>query len=175
MDTNIRLKERTKETDSLCNKFDCGNLVINRFLVEQSCDTDISKTFLMIENNTKLIGFFSLSCNSLLEMRKNKIVESKAAIALKMFAIDKEYQHTKIKGYGHTYATLMLFICLDLIDTIKNKYIGAECIILNSTNEGYKLYKNKGGFNTLDSEYELPDSNENIDAIKMYKVINSQV
>ena len=88
-----------------------------------------------------------------------------------MFAIDKKYQNTKIDGYGHTYAHFMLNACIDRIKEIKNKYIGAECIILNSTKAGYELYKNIGDFYEIDEEYRFPDYYENSSSIKMYRSI----
>lgn len=177
MDIKINFVERTIKNDEMCNSFDCGNSVLDNFLRNESCDTDISKTYLMIEDDVKLIGFYSLTCSSLLEINdKNKNVESYIpAICLKMFAIDKKYQDIKITGYGHTYAHFMLTACIDKIKEIKDHYVGAECIILNSTKDGYELYKNVGDFHKLDGEYKLPDYSENPNAIKMYRSIYSKI
>lgn len=68
----------------------------------------------------------------------------------------------------------MLIVCLQLIEKIKNDFIGAECIVLNATREGYELYKNIGGFEELDDEYRLPDLYENKSPIKMYRSIESK-
>ena len=173
----INFVERTIKTDEMCSSFNCGNAILDNFIRYDSCNTSISKTYLMIEDDTKLIGFYSLCCSSLLEIKdeKNNIESSAPAICLKMFAIDKKYQDKIIDGYEHTYAHFMLTVCLDKIKEIKNQYIGAECIILNSTQEGYELYKNVGDFYELESDYELPDYNENPNAIKMYRSIDNML
>lgn len=92
-----------------------------------------------------------------------------------MFAIDNNYQKKKvnISNKEITYATVQLKICLNIIETISNKHIGATYIVLNSTKEGKNLYLNKGGFEVLDEneDYRLAKIEEDYDCISMIKQI----
>lgn len=116
MDTKISFIERTRKVDDLCKTFKCGNVVLDKFLRDESYDTDISKTYLMVENDINIVGFFSLSCSSLLEINNaNRIESSAPAVSIKMFAVDQEYQDKKNRK-------LWSYICKFYVDCVSTAY-----------------------------------------------------
>lgn len=162
------------DCDEMINNFCCGNQIIDNFLKNDSKDPDLSITYLLIDNNKTLVGFYSLICSSLLEVNEGKIVSSTPAIEIKMLAIDNNYQSKNIPNRNFTYAHLMLVHCIDKIDEI-TKSIGAEYIVLNSTPEGYNLYTKVGNFDVIDEDYLLPDWKSDPDAIRMAKQIRPKL
>lgn len=167
----------------LCFSFNCGNLIIDNFLKgPNSLDSSICKTYLFVscdDNNiiNDLIGFFSLSTDAMLEKSADytsgKIFNG-SAIRISMFAIDKRYQQLKIKTENseHTFASMMLLYCINRIEDIVKNDVGAAYIVLNSTSEGFNLYKHIGNFEVIDEDYLTPiHPSDGINCIAMYKPI----
>lgn len=171
MSIKLQIVPINLDNKSLTSSFDCGNVFINNFLYNHSLDENISKTFLLIQNDKIVIGFFSLCCSCLLEKNNDIYTTENPAIEIKMFAIDKNYHDTIIEEYGHTYAHFMLLQCLNLIEKISSNYVGASCCVLTATDDGYPLYKNVGGFEELEDDYMVPDSNNEKHQTQMYRAI----
>lgn len=167
----------------LCLKFSCGNIVIDNFLkTYKALDITISKTYLFIScgDNDRiidLIGFFSLSTDSMLEKADNSPVGkvfNGSAIRIMMFAIDKKYQQSKMNlaFNNRTFASTMLLYCIKVIRSIVNNHLGASYIVLNSTKEGFNLYSHTGKFEILDEDYAMPIHKEDgEECIMMYKPV----
>ena len=156
-----------EELKKLSSSFSCGNKIIDNFLKSSdSLESDICKTYVMIETERKeIIGFFSLCTDAVLSPPKYKD-ESRftfvgGAIRIYMFAIDEKYQKQSVEmvvseneTISKTYASILLLTCLDYIDEIANDYVGAMYIILSATKEGIGLYRNIGKFEFLSDEDE---------------------
>lgn len=159
----------------MINNIHCGNLIIDNFLKTQSRDPDQYITYLLIDSNKILVGFYSLICSSLLEVdSKGKIVSSIPSIEIKMLVIDKRYQSESIPNRNFTFAHFMLVNCIETINEI-SKSIGAEYKVLNSTEEGYNLYTNVGNFEIINEEYLLPDWKSDPDAKRMARQIRPKI
>ena len=186
--TLLEVAEYNEELQKLSSSFFCGNQFIDNFLKgHESLETDICKTFVMLQtyqlgDKTKqeIIGFYSLSSDSVLCFSElDSIMLEGGAIRIFMFAIDERYKHKKIRmnGEKRTYASVLILDCLNFIDEIVNTYLGAKYIILNSTKEGYYLYKYTGNFMKLteDEDLIMSDVAGNGDCVSMYKYIKEDL
>lgn len=166
----------------LCSLFSCGNIIIDSFLKSSdSRDPSICITYLFvskIENKIdKLIGFFSLSTDAILEKNdeyKTGKVFNGSAIRISMFAIDKKFQQIKTQTQDgiHTIASIMLLNCIEIIKNIVKNHVGAAYIVLNSTKEGKNLYQHTGKFEVIEEDYSTPiHEKDGIESISMLKPI----
>ena len=206
MDKNITKTIRYRirpfeEVQEYVNDFNCGNIRINNYLLNEACYFEIAKTYLFVKevcstnNNTSeeivtetyLIGFFSLCADSLIEediikavddssneKTTNNINQISSAIKIHMFAIDERYQKKRDLSLNEkpiTYAHCMLMMCLNIIEEIVKRYLGATYIVLYSTKEGEGLYKYVGGFEELEETMSVPKSESDIKLLPMYRVI----
>lgn len=127
----------------------------------------------------KIVGFYSIAADSVYSvddsLSQNRIIYNGGAIRIHMFAIDEKFHHKslKIDNEKKTYASVLLLDCLEQINHIVQKHVGATYIILSSTQAGYALYKNTGDFEELaeDDDIYLSDADGNEDCIPMYKYI----
>lgn len=188
MAKQILIVDLKREYLDKCSLFDCGNPYINGFLNSANAlNPDVCHTYLLIgiedqndmrNNNFEIIGFFSLTTDVVTTLERENVVFSGGAIRIKMFAIDNKYKKKKINVSGEqiTYASVQLKICLDIIESISNKYIGATYIVLNSTEEGKNLYLNKGAFEILDEDddYKVATIEEDTDCFPMYRQIRDE-
>ena len=122
--------------------------------------------------NDLLIGFFSISADGVMSSdRKRDNAILGPAIRIYMLAIDNRYKHKRIQlddGTGITYAHFMLEKCIETIQNIVNKNIGAELVTINSTEDGLHLYINAGKFERVE-EYDAilltTDSDEKLTSL----------
>lgn len=181
----LEVKKMNEELHQLCSSFSCGNQHIDSFLKSSnSVESDICKTYVLVRLNdenlcpVEVIGFYSLSTDSVLEKAEyesqTRIIQCGPAIRIYMFAIDKKYQHKRIKdtNTNMTIASMLLLDCLDTIEKIVTEDIGATFIILSATQEGKMLYKTTGEFSELDDDLDIPYIEGNgKECIEMYKPI----
>lgn len=174
----MRIVEHDQTYNQLASHFDCGNYYINYFLRTESLNNDISKTYLLVDEEAQyILGFFSLSADTLVEiLEREQYQQMGPAIRIYMFAVDKKYQHQKFNFCKKqcTIASFLLSYCIKKIKSIVQKNIGACFIILSSTHEGYQLYRNKGDFEVLDEDMKFIDIVGSTNMIDMYRNIEIQ-
>lgn len=168
----LRIDRLTEDNIELIKGFDCGNLGINRFLQFSSLDSLTAATY-VFHDDDEMIGFFSLCADAVKHADNNTLLGS--AIRILMFAIDNRYQkqHVLVNCTPMTYAHLMLDYCIDIIRNIVIRDLGAQLIILSSTNEGKNLYAHCGSFYEieLDDEMEFLEKEGDEKLIPMYRLV----
>lgn len=68
---------------------------------------------------------------------------------------------------------VLLIDCIERINEIRNQHIGFAFITLNSTNEGYNLYK-RNDFETLENDMSFSKEDSGLKCIPMYYAIDIQ-
>lgn len=183
----IVFEEYNEELQKLSSSFSCGNITIDNFLRSaQSLETDICKTYVMIETDkNEIIGYFSLAADAVLNppdySDMNKLTFIGGAIRIYMFAIDEKYQKQSVdvmisesEFISKTYASILLLTCFEYIDEIVKNHLGATYIILSATEQGIGLYQNIGGFNFLDEEEVIGYVQGDGSCRAMYKFIKEE-
>lgn len=183
----IVFEEYNEELQKLSSSFSCGNVTIDNFLKSaQSLETDICKTYVMIETDkNEIIGYFSLAADAVLNppdySDMNKLTFIGGAIRIYMFAIDEKYQKKTVdvmisesEYISKTCASILLFTCFEYIDEIVKNHLGATYIILSATELGIGLYQNVGGFNFLDEEEVIGYVQGDGPCRAMYKFIKEE-
>ncbi len=139
------------------NKFDCGNDVLNRYLVQQATQDvrrNLSQIYVMITGDNLVIGYYTINA-SMIEyinlpetVRKNLPRYPIPAALIGRFAVDKHYQGQGLakKLLGNAIARAVAM----------SKIIGINVIIVDAKDENVAEFYQKLGFIPLtDSSLHL--------------------
>ena len=148
----------------LINSFDCGNKDINDYLkkVDKVFNDGMGVTKLIInEDETKLIGFYTLASSSMLQTI-DKYNRALPAIEIKMFAMDLKYQdilcYKDMEYEKYTFISALFSDIIDDIVDLSNDIIGIKYIILQSVPKAIKFYRRSSFYpiHEVNEYLELP-------------------
>jgi len=150
--------------------FDCGNELLSNYLktqASQDIKRKLSACFVLLENKKTILGYYTLSNNSIplssfsesIQKKFPKSYKSIPTTLLGRLAIDSKHQN---KGYGE----------ILLIDALKrsfeySKEIGSFAVVVDPINEEAEKFYSKYEF------IKLPDSKKMIVAMKTLEYLFS--
>ena len=145
---NFKLSEYSTEYAEQLKKFNCGNPVINEYILNKAKDDISTVTYLVINTDTNdVIGFISLACSGIrytISTGKNYHVnETKPAIEIKYFAVINKFHKLLYDDTDeHIYfSDMVLGEALKKCRDISEKVIGAEYIMLYAVEEAVHFYE----------------------------------
>lgn len=116
--------------------FDCGNPMIDQYLVQQANvfdEENRAKTFLLLSHQG-IVGYYTLIAGCLeVEDIQNQVLLKKPYVNLAYFAINAPYQK---QGYGR-----LLMGEVFQSAAVIGSYAGAELIYIESTDESVPFYE----------------------------------
>lgn len=158
-----------KDNYSKIAQFNCGNDDINT-LFRKKLDKLHTTTYLFIDNDTsKIIAFVSF-CASSIQVNKKGLF-SFPAIELKLFGVDKEYQHEKvvIKGIELKYSEFVFQWLISYIKQVVKPIVNVDYLILHSIpNDNTIKFYEKMGLISLDEHENVHNSDFSVGCIPMY-------
>jgi DNA polymerase III epsilon subunit-like protein len=158
-----------KDNYSKMAQFNCGNDDINT-LFRNKLSKLHATTYIFMDNETNKIVAFVSFCASSIQIHE-KGLYSFPAVELKLFGVDKDYQHKSITlgDVELKYSELIFqWFVTYIIQEIKPR-INVEYIVLYSvpTINTRKFYE-KMGFADMNANYKLHDSDFSCGCIPMY-------
>jgi GNAT superfamily N-acetyltransferase len=143
-------------------KFDCGEESLNTYLqrfARQNAENDLSKTYVLTNNEQDILGFYSISTASLeydAYPEKDGLPRYSIPSALiGRLAVDQNHQ-------GNGYGKLLLIDALKRIVEISEE-VGIHCITVDAKDDNAKkFYKNFGFEELLDEKNHLYISIEKV-------------
>ncbi|MEE1318993.1 MAG: hypothetical protein UHD05_05725 [Ruminococcus sp.] len=163
------LKILNRKTQKFCRDFDCKNEYINKFIRDTAIDDVDSTTFIYIDNKTqKAICAYSLACSGIVANLSDKLYVY-PAVEIKIFALDKEYQHRKFSESKKsvTFGDVFLAYVIDSIGDFTENYCGASRIVLYSVPEYVNFYK-RNFFKCFEDFMSPDESIVNQDCVLMF-------
>lgn len=160
-----------KDNYSRMARFDCGNDDINT-IFRKKTDKLHTTTYLFIDKDTdKIISFTAFCASSIQIRRKKKGLFSFPAIELKLFGVDKEYQHktVKIQNEDLKYSEFVFQWFVSYIQQVIKPVVNVEYLILHSvtSNNTIKFYE-KMGLEPLSEQENVHNSDFSDGCIPMY-------
>lgn len=146
-----------------CREFDCGDIELNDFLVEDALSNQISNISItrVASKKNNLIGYYSILTDSI---KKEKVGEDDRvsevrysqypAIKIGRLAINKEVQR---KGHGR-----YLLMHALAVSTVLSEHVGCRFITLDSKNteQALKFYEKNG--------FKIANRSSSKDFVPMY-------
>lgn len=155
--------------------FDCGDDNINHFLIDAARHTCTTK---LVFVHDKLAAFVSYNCSSFERVvdvdNGEEIKENEPAIEIKVYAVDKEFQHenciVEIDGKREKFSHFIFSMFMMHLRTIAHDYIAASHFIVFSKKERSSFLE-KLGFRTLTSKMHAHINQFELDCTPMFAQI----
>lgn len=164
--TLVRLDESTLR---YCYGFDCGNEYINHYIKRVAVNDVDSTSFAYIDNEkNRAVCVYSLCCSGIVANQYNKLYIY-PAVEIKIFALDKEYQHKKANNTEDTYGDIFLAYVINSIGEFTDNYCGAGRIVLYAVPEYENFYK-RNFFKNFQDFMSPDESMVNEDCVPMFYV-----
>ena len=168
----------------LAERFSSGNTYLDGFLQDgdYSLNTNIGKTYVFLsEENSEIIGYYNLGMSSVDRIEQvgesSRYIRMGGAVNINYFALDEKY-HKQVfdilpSGDKIYLSDILIIECLERIEIIAQEYIGATFVTLNSTKEGYHLYK-RNGFEELEMDMRFSMEDSDYHCTQLYRWINEE-
>lgn len=155
--------------------FDCGDDNINHFLIDAARHTCTTK---LIFVHDKLAAFVSYNCSSFERIVDidcgEAIKENEPAIEIKVYAVDKEFQHNnymvEIDGKQEKFSHFIFNVFMMHLQKIAHNVIAASHFIVFSKKERSSFLEQLG-FRTLTSEMHAHVNRFERDCTPMFATI----
>jgi hypothetical protein len=157
----------------LASSFHCGNPHLDSFLCSSSAlDDSIGKTYVYLSaDGQTIIGYFTLSTGSVDQIDGTLRWKAGGAVHINCFALDVHYQglhqFTTSNGSTTNLSDIFLDRCMQHIEHIRKNSLGFTFVTLNSTEQGFSLYK-RYGFEQLDDDLTFSFDSSEVKCIPMY-------
>lgn len=178
MGTELNVKEFNASMKELAFLFHSGNPYLDNFLrSEHALDKNIGKTFVFLSNeNDSIIGYYNIGTGDVeyddFGIRK----KMGGSIHINSFALDEKYhgllQTETDEGEIINLSDVLLMDCIDRINAIRDAFVGFTFVTLNSTEEGYNLYK-RNDFELLENDMSFSKEDSDVKCFPMYYVIDT--
>lgn len=168
----------------LAERFSSGNTYLDGFLQngDYSLNTNIGKTYVFLaEENNEIIGYYNLGMSSVDRAEEisgnSRYIRMGGAVNINYFALDERY-HRQVydalpSGDKIYLSDILLIECLGRLEGITSQHIGATFVTLNSTKEGYNLYK-RNGFQELEYDMRFTMEDSDHDCTQLYRWIDEE-
>ena len=137
----------SEEHSNLIKNFNCGNEVMNDYLIEKANHDPQATTFITVDtNNNSVISYYTLSCSGLVLTHGYDKITVYPAVEIKMFAIDENYQHLPYSEDPDD-GNLSNMLFSDVIGHIycfTDEQCGADKILLHSVPDAHNFYLRNG-------------------------------
>lgn len=151
-------------------QFHCGDESINK-IFRKDTDKIHATTYIFTDTESEKIISFVSFCASSIQVRNKRGLFSLPAVELKLFGVDKEYQHKSIM-IGNREVKYSEFTFLWLISYLIKEIkplLNVEYLILHSVpNENTLKFYEKMGMQRIDENQSVHDSDFSRDCIPMY-------
>lgn len=166
----------------LAERFRSGNTYLDGFLRngDYSLSADIGKTYVFLaEGDIEIIGYYNLGMSSVDRIEDvngiSRYIRMGGAVNINYFALDERY-HRQVfdilpSGDKIYLSDILLVECLERIENIINQHIGTTFVTLNSTKEGYNLYR-RNGFEELEMDMRFTMEDSDYECTQLYRWIN---
>ena len=173
----MNIVKYTKEFSELAGKFDCGNSVINRFLISgDALNENQGITYVMLSDQKDfIIGYYNI------EVGRVDLAESVGkgifykpmggTVNINYLAIHTNFQGKKVADAGDKkiyLGDILLNDCEQRILKLREQ-VGISFITLCSTKEGYHLYHERNGYENFEDDMNsFVNENDKL-CFKLYK------
>lgn len=168
---------------TLANSFDCGNIIINKFLKSgDALDKNQGITYVMLsEAKDFIIGYYNICAGRVDRVEiigEEKFYEPMGgSVNINYLAIHSNFQRTQIAEYKNRKIYLGDYILRDCEKRILRlrKEIGVAFVTLNSTKEGYHLYHERNSYEDFDEDMSTFVQKSDVSCYKLYKWVDDIV
>ena len=151
-DFTISICKPSDVDKDILGAFSCDNPSIDNFIHNECLYSQKEVTYLFLdEENNKIIGFCSISCDGIpiTEINKQQYIykTSLPCIEVDYYAIDEAYRKLPLKEDSSRHETLsqaLLLLMIDHIKSISKNYVGATHICLYSVPDAVRFYERCG-------------------------------
>lgn len=179
----MNIVKYTAEYEGLKHEFQCGNMVIDRFLVSDSAlDENQGITYIMLsEDSTTIIGYYNIEVGRLDQIEMvgdNEYYKPMGGtVNINYLAIHREYQGIKIAEYEGRNLYLGDYLLRDCEKRILGlrKQVGISFITLCSTKQGYHLYHERNGYEDFEEDMNNFVSEGDKSCFKLYKWVDEVI
>lgn len=168
----VKTVKFTSNMRPLVQDFHSGNSYLDRFIKGlDALNDNFGKTYLLLsDNEQEVCGYFNLGTGSVDFMDPIRL-KSGGSIHINEFALAEKF-HKTIFDYDNIgnpiwFSDFMLFECIHIIRQLRRNVVGFAYITLNSTKEGYNLYR-RNGFTDLDKDLFFSIEETDIECKQMY-------
>lgn len=153
----LNVKRLNEENRKYVTGFKCGNTFIDNFLKnDEAINDSFGKTYIWLEDDGKsIIGFYNIGVGSIDYIDGDVRYKMGGAIHINEFAIQQKYQRYSVSENPRiNVSDLLLNDCMKRIKTIREYHLGFTFVTLQSTEEGYNLYR-RHNFEEVDEDMRL--------------------
>ena len=153
----INIKPLDASLQLLASNFHCGNSKIDWFLKNPTAlDIGFGKTFVWLEDdNKRIIGFYNISTGCINGYDGHYFYKLGGCVHINEFALDETYHGIQIAdGSQPNMSDALLSDCIERILFLRKQYVGFSFITLQSTREGYSLYR-RHDFEELEGDMDI--------------------
>lgn len=175
-DRTLNVLPYTAALQQLASTFESGNDYIDSFLRHSmSLDSSFGKTYVWLsKDNDMIVGYYNIGTGCIEEEQGSHKYKLGGAVHINEFALDRRFQgqteaYTE-DGTKINLSDLLLYDCLQQIETIQQECVGFTFVTLCSTEEGYSLYK-RNGFDELDDGLSFSIEQSELKCVRMYSPI----
>lgn len=177
----MNIVKYTSEYQHLANDFDCGNIVINKFLKgSNALDKTQGITYVLLSDNKDfIIGYYNIGVGRIDMVEKVgdiiNYIPMGGTVNINYLAIRSKFQHKKIgilkNGQGFYIGDYLLHDCENRISDI-SELVGIMFITLNSTEDGFNLYHNRNSYVNFEEDMNTFITERDIDCYRLYKCLD---
>ena len=177
MGNKLNVLEYNASLQELALLFHSGNSYLDSFLrSEYALDKNIGKTFVFLsDENDTIIGYYNIGTGDVEYDDSGIRKKMGGSIHINCFALDEKYhgilQAKTEEGEIINLSDVLLMDCMDKIQELRNNYVEFAFITLNSTEEGYSLYK-RNDFEKLEEDMSFSKEDSELKCIPMYYAID---
>lgn len=167
----------TSEYKELVKEFNCGNIVIDKFIKDDSAlDENQGITYIMTSDDCKnLIGYYNIEVGRIDQIEiiagKEYYKPMGGTVNINYLAIDSKYQGIKIAEVDGRKIYLGDFLLRDCEKKVLElrKQVGIAFITLCSTEQGYHLYHERNGYEDFEDDMNNFVSESDKTCYRLYK------
>lgn len=173
----MNIVKYTVEYAEMVKDFECGNIVIDKFLKDGSAlDENQGITYIMLSDDFKaIIGFYNIEVGRLDQIEiigNNEYYKPMGGtVNINYLAIHSNYQGFKITEYENKKIYLgdcLLRDCEKRVLKLRSQ-VGISFITICSTEQGYNLYHGRNGYEDFEEDMNNFVSESDITCKKLYK------
>lgn len=156
-ESSINIVPLDARLQQLASNFNCENVAIDNFLRSpMALDDGFGKTYVWLEDdNQRIIGFYNIGTGSIDQCDGDFRYKMGGSIHINDFAIDKKYKKFQMaEGKHPNMSDALLDDCIQRIMYLRENYVGFAFITLQSTEEGYNLYR-RHDFEDIEGDMSL--------------------
>ena len=176
----MEIKKYTSEYEKLAKDFECGNVIIDKFLQDGSAlDVNQGITYVMLSKKKDfIIGYYNIEVGRIDQVEtvgKYEVYKPMGgAININYLAIHSKYQGTQIAEIDDRKIYLGDYLLRDCEKRVLElrKQVGISFITLCSTEQGYHLYHERNCYEDFEEDMKNFVEENSMLCYKVYKCVD---